>query len=435
MNEPIEEKAPKPPGLLPKHVQSWLIVGLALLMVVIMWLTSPKKPQAQAKSNTPVTQPPAALQVNQTEINELQNHIAELQRQELVAQNALAEQTKVLGNAPSNSQTTQSSESDGTPTRSEDPLQSEQKKRAYLSLFASNIALSYRKNPVPSDQDSGTVGPNPNSSTPTASANGLDSTAQIAQLLKQMQPPIPAQVPAPPPSSVPPPVAMNDSVQRKTEADHDTKEVSKPAATPSGTAGVAAAKTYIVFEGTVLEGVLMNRLDGSFVGPVECLLSDDVYSHDRQYLLIPAGTKILGEAKKVEALGQTRLAVAFHRLIMPDGFSVSLDQFQGLDQIGDTGLRDKVNNHYLRIFGTSLAIGALGAVAETGTGSVFNESGSDLMRQQFASSMAQSSEQILDRFLNILPTVTIREGHRVKVYLSGDLALPDYNNHQLPSNL
>jgi len=435
MNEPIEEKAPKPPGLLPKHVQSWLIVGLALLMVVIMWLTSPKKPQAQAKSNTPVTQPPAVMQVNQTEINDLQNHIAELQRQELVAQNALAEQTKVLGNAPSNSQSTQPGESEAAPARSEDPIQSEQKKRAYLSLFASNVALSYRKNPVPSDQDAGTAGPNLNSSTPTAPGNGLDSTAQIAQLLKQMQPPIPTQLPAPPQSSVPPPVATNDSVQRKTEAGHDTKEVSKPAATPSGTTGVAAGKTYIVFEGTVLEGVLMNRLDGSFVGPVECLLSDDVYSHDRQHLLIPAGTKILGEAKKVEALGQTRLAVAFHRLIMPDGFSVSLDQFQGLDQIGDTGLRDKINNHYLRIFGTSLAIGALGAVAETGTGSVFNESGSDLMRQQFASSMAQSSEQILDRFLNILPTVTIREGHRVKVYLSGDLALPDYNNHQLPSNL
>lgn len=435
MNEPVEEKAPKPPGLLPKHVQSWLIAGLALLMVVIMWLTSPKKPQAQAKSNSPVAQPPAVMQVNQTEINELQNHIAELQRQELVAQNALAEQTKVLGSAPSNAQTTQPGESEAAPARSEDPVQSEQKMRAYLSLFASNVALSYRKNPIPSDQDAGTPGPNASSSTPTVSGNDLDSTAQIAQLLKQMQPPIPTQVPAPPQSSVVPPVATNNSVQRKTEADHDTKEVSKPAAMPSGTTGVAAGKTYIVFEGTVLEGVLMNRLDGSFVGPVECLLSDDVYSHDRQHLLIPAGTKILGEAKKVEALGQTRLAVAFHRLIMPDGFSVSLDQFQGLDQIGDTGLRDKVNNHYLRIFGTSLAIGALGAVAETGTGSAFNESGSDLMRQQFASSMAQSSEQILDRFLNILPTVTIREGHRVKVYLSGDLALLDYNNHQLPSNL
>ena len=436
MNEPIQEKAPKPPGLLPKHVQSWLILGLAVLMVVIMWLTSPKKPQAQAKSNAPVTQTPAPMQVNETEIAELQNHIAELQRQAAIEQNALVQQAKLLGgSAPSGSQEAQTSGSgtNAQDTHEEDPIQAERKKRAYLSLFASNVALTYRKNTVPSEQSTPTSDANPANS--AASLADVDATAQIAQLLKQMQPPIAAQVPAAPQSNVASPSPTRSSVPAPAETDRSTKEVAKPAATLSGTVGVAAGKTYVVFEGTVLEGVLINRLDGSFVGPVECLLSDDIYSHDRQHLLIPAGTKILGEAKKVEALGQTRLAVAFHRLIMPDGYSASLDQFQGLDQIGDTGLRDKVNNHYLRIFGTSLAIGALGAVAETGTGSAFTDSGSDLMRQQFASSMAQSSEQILDRFLNILPTVTIREGHRVKVYLSGDLALPDYNNHKMPSNL
>ena len=57
------------------------------------------------------------------------------------------------------------------------------------------------------------------------------------------------------------------------------------------------------------------------------------------------------------------------------------------------------------------------------------------MRQGFAQGTAQSSAQILDKFLNIMPTVTIREGHRVKVYLSGDLALPDYSNHTMPSDL
>jgi type IV secretion system protein TrbI len=159
-----------------------------------------------------------------------------------------------------------------------------------------------------------------------------------------------------------------------------------------------------------------------------------VYSNDRQHLLIPAGSKLLGETKKVDALGQTRLAVVFHRVLMPDGYSVSLDQFKGLNQIGDTGLRDQVNNHYLRIFGVSLAIGALGAVAEAGTAGSLNASSSDLMRQGFAQSTAQSSAQILDKFLNIMPTVTIREGHRVKVYLSGDLALPDYLNHKMPSD-
>jgi len=119
---------------------------------------------------------------------------------------------------------------------------------------------------------------------------------------------------------------------------------------------------------------------------------------------------------------------------MPDGYSASLDQFKGLDQIGDSGLRDQVNNHYLRIFGTSLAIGALGAVAQAGTGGALTANGSDLMRQGFAQSVAQSSAQILDKFLNVMPTVTIREGHRVKVYLAGDLALPDYNNHKMSSD-
>ena len=437
MNEPIQEKAPKPPGLLPKHVQSWLILGLAVLMVVIMWLTGPKKAQTTSKSHAPVAQAPAPLEVNETQIADMQSRIEELQRQEVLAQNALTQQTKLLGGVSPGSQPNQASDGGGNaPTgRDEDPIQAERKKRNYLSLFASNVALSYRKNAAASEADAPAPGPqNPNSTNPVPPPSGLDAT-QVAQLLKDMQPPVAAQLPATPQPDVAPSVLARSSSPSPTEADRDTKEVTKPAAASPGVPNAAAGKTYIVFEGTILEGVLINRLDGSFAGPVECLLSDDIYSHDRQHLLIPAGTKILGEAKKVEALGQTRLAVVFHRLIMPDGYSVSLDQFKGLDQIGDTGLRDKVNNHYLRIFGTSLAIGALGAVAETGTGSAFTDSGSDLMRQQFASSMAQSSEQILDRFLNILPTVTIREGHRVKVYLSGDLALPDYNNHKMPSDL
>src|SRR5262249_10550851 len=130
-----------------------------------------------------------------------------------------------------------------------------------------------------------------------------------------------------------------------------------------------------------------------------------------------------------------KLAVTFHRLIMPDGYSVSLDQFKGLNQIGDVGLRDQVNNHYARIFGASLAIGALGAVAEAGTQGILTQSGSDRIREGFGQSMAQSSESILDRFLNIVPAVTIREGHRVKVYLSNDLALPDFDEHKMRSDL
>ncbi len=234
-----------------------------------------------------------------------------------------------------------------------------------------------------------------------------------------------------------PPVQGADLAPHKdSAAESDRKEETKSlAAAPARAPAAATGKTYVLFEGTVLETVLINRLDGQMAGPVECLLSNDVYSHDRQRLLIPAGSKLLGETRKVESLGQSRLAVSFHRLLMPDGYSVSLDHFHGLNQIGDAGLRDQVNNHYLRIFGASLAIGAIGAVAEAGTSGTLTASGGDLMRQGLAQSTAQSSAQILDRFLNILPTITIREGHRIKVYLSGDLALPDYANHTMPSNL
>jgi len=420
MNDTITEKSPKPPGLLPKNVQSWVLVSIALGMVLIMWLTGGKKPPTTPKTGLPQTPVLAPEEVNETKIAELQNRIQELQREQLVAQSALAQQNRLLGAAAPDSAATQLSSPNNAPTeRTEDPIQAERKRRYYLSLFASNVAVTYRKNgPSVSDPNVGTANTSP--ATPDA--------AQVAQALKDLMP-LPAPIPPQPISAT---TASQDS---SAEAHTERKEEPRPAAASGGLRNAAAGKTYVLFEGTILETVLVNRLEGQFSGPLECLVTTDVYSHDRQHLLIPAGTRALGETRKVENSGQTRLAVVFHRLIMPDGYSVSLDQFKGLDQIGDTGLRDQVNNHYLRIFGASLAIGALGAVAEAGTGGVATASGSDLMRQGFAASTAQSSAQILDRFLNILPTITIREGHRVKVYLSGDLTLPDYNNHQMPSDL
>jgi type IV secretory pathway VirB10-like protein len=422
MNEPVTEKNPKPPGLLPKNVQSWLLVSIALGMVLIMWVTGGKKPPTPAKPGVLLNPVPAPAEINETKIAELQNRIQELQREQLVAQSALAQQNRLIGGQDSESTQSSPTANNVPAEHTEDPIQAERKRRNYLSLFASNVAVSFRNKVAP------VAGPASADSTP-ASGNGSTAgpdAAQVAQALKDLMP-LPA---LPQPAS---PVSL--SQPSSAEAHTERKEEPRPAAASGGVTNAATGKTYVLFEGTILETVLVNRLAGQFSGPLECLVTTDVYSHDRQHLLIPAGTRALGEAKKVDNSGQTRLAVVFHRLIMPDGYSVSLDQFKGLDQIGDTGLRDQVNNHYLRIFGVSLAIGALGAVAEAGTGGITTASGSDLMRQGFASSTAQSSAQILDRFLNILPTVTIREGHRVKIYLSGDVLLPDYNNHQMPSNL
>ena len=198
----------------------------------------------------------------------------------------------------------------------------------------------------------------------------------------------------------------------------------------------AVGQPYLVYEGSVLDTVLMNRLDGDAVGPVKVLVSNPLYSHDHQHIIIPEGTVVLGEAKKIGAAGfgqQRRMAVVFHRLLMPDGYSVDLDQFQGLDQIGQEGLKDKVNNHYLQIFGTSIALGVIaGASQITQGGGTITTSGSQAFTNGAAGSVSQSATTILDRFIQIPPTITIREGHRVKVYLTQDLLLPAYSNHTIP---
>jgi type IV secretory pathway VirB10-like protein len=198
----------------------------------------------------------------------------------------------------------------------------------------------------------------------------------------------------------------------------------------------AIGQPYLVYEGAVLDTVLMNRLDGDAAGPVKVLVSNPLYSHDHQHVIIPEGTVVLGEAKKIGAAGfgqQRRMAVVFHRLIMPDGYSVDLDQFHGLDQIGEEGLKDKVNNHYLEIFGASIALGVVAGASEiTQGGGTITTSGSQAFTNGTAANVSQSATSILDRFLQIPPTITIREGHRVKVYFTQDLLLPAYSNHTIP---
>src|SRR6266849_5696336 len=188
MSEPIQEKAPKPPGLLPKNVQSWLLIGLALLMVIIMWATGGKKQPATPKTSAVVAPVPAPLEVNETKINELQDRIQELQRQQLVAQNALAQQSHLLGSGTSDLQQEQQMTGANQPPaeRVEDPIQTERKKRNYLSLFESNVALTYRKPAsvaAPAEGDTGLPRLNP----ATANAPPLSpDVTQFDQFLKAM---------------------------------------------------------------------------------------------------------------------------------------------------------------------------------------------------------------------------------------------------------
>src|SRR5215467_4689367 len=177
----IQDKAPKPPGLLPKNVQSWLLVGLAVLMVLIMWLTGGKKPPVPTKAAPPTPAVLPLLEVNEAKIVEMQKRIEDLQREQAVAQNALAQQVRTLPavDPAGQLQPGQAQTYGNPPEKPEDAIQAERKKRDYLSLFASNVALTYRKATAPAREE------NAPSVLPSTDAG----TAQLAELLRPLQAP------------------------------------------------------------------------------------------------------------------------------------------------------------------------------------------------------------------------------------------------------
>ncbi len=193
-------------------------------------------------------------------------------------------------------------------------------------------------------------------------------------------------------------------------------------------------RLYRIFEGTVLEGVVTNHIDGGFSGPVMVSLTTDLYSLDHQQLLLPQGTRLLGDVQSVGNAQQRKMFVTFHRAICPDGFSLEFAKYIGLDQIGTTGLATKVDHGYLQAFAAAAAIGGLGGLAQIGNGgSVLDPSVQ--IRNGISQQSAVEGEQVLNHFLNRLPIITLKEGSRARVYIGTDLLIPSYAEHRVDPTL
>ena len=193
-------------------------------------------------------------------------------------------------------------------------------------------------------------------------------------------------------------------------------------------------RLYRVFEGTVLEGVVTNHIDGGLSGPILVMLTTDYYSHDHQQLLMPQGTRLIGTVQSVGNAQQRKMFVTFHRAICPDGFSLELDKYVGLDPLGTTGLATKVDHGYLQAFAAAAAVGGLGGLAQIGNnGSVLAPSTE--IRNGISEQSATEGEQILNHFLNRLPVITLKEGSRARVYIGTDIYIPSYAEHRVDPTL
>lgn len=373
----LNEKPGKPQGVVPKQSQAYLLTALAIVILLAALFSNRRARQATPAPAPPWSAPAAPTETNEHAIQQFKRELTEEQRQSQLRQNQNAN-----GTVGSNDKSGGASTGGTAHEVPRDPIADAERALRFKSRFESNLVIA------------------------------SDSSAHA--------PTLPADnVPRPEPLRAETGQARNTGNKRPAEINLNS----------------ADGQPYAIFEGTTIDTVLVNRLDGDFSGPVKAMVTNAVYSQDRQHVLIPEGTFVLGEVEKVSSFGQRRLAVVFHRMIMPDGYSVDLDQFHGLDSKGETGITDQVNHHYFQIFGASIALGVIAGAAEATTNAGINESGSDAVRQGVASNLAQSGTHVLDRFLNILPEITIREGHRIKVYVIQDLLLPAYENHRIPGNI
>ncbi|MDE3260900.1 MAG: hypothetical protein OYL41_02840 [Acidobacteriota bacterium] len=176
-----------------------------------------------------------------------------------------------------------------------------------------------------------------------------------------------------------------------------------------------------IFEGSFVEAVLVTQLSGDFPSPVLAIAAVPFYSADRQRVLIPRGSRFIGTAQPVRGQDQERLAVGFHRVILPDGMHVAL-QFQGLNQLGEGALRDQVDRHYFSTFLAAGAVGLMSGFAAIG-GNPY-AGGLAGYRSGVAQGTSESGLQVMRRFLNRLPTVTIRAGHRLRIWFTSDALFP-----------
>ncbi|MEY9534759.1 type IV secretion system protein VirB10 [Sinorhizobium fredii] len=183
-------------------------------------------------------------------------------------------------------------------------------------------------------------------------------------------------------------------------------------------------------EGTLIPGILETAINSDLPGQIRAITSQDVYSFDGRRVLIPTGTRLIGEYQSEVTRGQKRIFVIWTRLLRDDGVSVRLDSI-GADSFGRSGLTGHVDNKWRERFGSAIMLSVVGAGASflTGYGSdqAFGDDDSDaqrgeeLARETIAETFSDMANQVLGENLRIPPTISVSQGERVFVYVRQDL--------------
>ena len=190
------------------------------------------------------------------------------------------------------------------------------------------------------------------------------------------------------------------------------------------------ASPYIIQAGWVINAALAKGMTSGLPGDVHAQVTEAVYdSPTGRYLLIPQGSMLEGKYSSQVSFGQTRMQVVWTRLILPNGNSISLGHLIGADGEGYAGIEDDVDEHWGSIFKAAVLSTILSVGAEAGTSDTENNL-TQAIRAGASTSINQAGEQIVERNLNIQPTLTERFGLPVTVSVDQDLVLEPYGQQE-----
>ena len=183
---------------------------------------------------------------------------------------------------------------------------------------------------------------------------------------------------------------------------------------------------YVLQAGAVIPAALITGIRSDLPGQITAQVTQNVYdSPTGRILLVPQGTRIVGQYDSGVGFGQRRVLMVWNRLIMPDGRSIVLERQPGANAEGYAGLEDGVDFHWGEMFKAAALSTLLAVGAEAGT----NQNESNLvqaLRSGASNSINQTGQQIVSRQLGIAPTLTIRPGFPVRVMVTHDLVLEPY---------
>lgn len=193
------------------------------------------------------------------------------------------------------------------------------------------------------------------------------------------------------------------------------------------------ASPYVLQAGSVITAALITGIKSDLPGSITAQVTENVYdSPTGAHLLIPQGSRLIGQYDSQVAFGQSRVLLVWNRVVMPDGTSIVLERLHGTDPQGFSGLEDEVDYHWGQLFKAAALSTLLGVGTQIGSDSEESEI-AQAIRESAQGTTSNVGQQIVGRQLNIQPTLTIRPGFPVRVIVNRDLVMQPYGVAKEPT--